>query len=99
MFLGRFGGDYDTVDGTGVRDYIHLVGLARGHVKAVHGNLKGVIAINLGTGSGQSVLQLIKAFEQQNTKQVPYEIVGRRAGDSSMLRKRRASPKYIGLES
>ncbi len=79
-----FGGDYDTVDGTGVRDYIHVVDLARGHVKAVQAlenNLKGVTAINLGTGNGKSVLQLVKAFEQQNNKQIPYEIVGRRAGD------------------
>ncbi len=79
-----FGGDYDTIDGTGVRDYIHVVDLARGHVKAVQAldnNLKGVTAINLGTGNGQSVLQLVKAFEKQNKKQIPYDIVERRAGD------------------
>jgi len=79
-----FGGDYNTVDGTGVRDYIHVVDLAKGHVKAVQAldkNLTGVTAINLGTGKGQSVLQLVKAFEQQNQKQIPYEIVERRAGD------------------
>ncbi len=79
-----FGADYDTVDGTGVRDYIHVVDLARGHVKAVQAledSLKGVTAINLGTGNGQSVLQLVKTFEQQNNKQIPYKIVERRTGD------------------
>jgi UDP-glucose 4-epimerase len=79
-----FGGDYDTVDGTGVRDYIHVVDLARGHVKALQvleKGLPGVTAINLGTGNGQSVLQLVKAFERQNSIEIPYEIVERRAGD------------------
>lgn len=79
-----FGGDYDTVDGTGVRDYIHVVDLAKGHVKALQvldKGLPGVTAINLGTGNGQSVLQLVKAFERQNSIQIPYDIVGRRAGD------------------
>lgn len=79
-----FGGDYDTIDGTGVRDYIHVVDLAKGHVKAVDALLKGltgVTAINLGTGNGQSVLELVGAFESQNQKAVPYKIVERRAGD------------------
>jgi UDP-glucose 4-epimerase len=79
-----FGGDYDTVDGTGVRDYIHVVDLAKGHVKALQvleKGLPGVTPVNLGTGNGQSVLQLVKAFEQQNKIEIPYNIVERRAGD------------------
>ena len=79
-----FGGDYDTKDGTGIRDYIHVVDLAKGHVKAVDALLKGltgVTAINIGTGNGQSVLELVTAFESQNQKSVPYKIVERRAGD------------------
>ena len=82
--LSVFGGDYDTVDGTGVRDYIHVVDLAKGHVKAVQAMLSGLVgvnAINLGTGNGLSVLQLVKAFEQQNKKPVPFSIVERRPGD------------------
>lgn len=82
--LSVFGGDYDTIDGTGVRDYIHVVDLAKGHVKAIQaieGGLQGVQAINLGTGNGQSVLQLVKAFEQQNKIDVPYGISARRPGD------------------
>ena len=82
--LSVFGGDYDTVDGTGVRDYIHVVDLAKGHVKAVQAMLSGLVgvnAINLGTGNGLSVLQLVKAFEQQNKKTVPFSIVERRPGD------------------
>lgn len=82
--LSVFGGDYDTVDGTGVRDYIHVVDLAKGHVKAVQAMLEGLVgvnAINLGTGNGLSVLQLVKAFEQQNKKTVPFNIVERRPGD------------------
>ena len=82
--LSVFGDDYPTIDGTGVRDYIHVVDLAKGHVKAVQAmlaGLNGVNAINLGTGDGLSVLELVKAFEQQNEKPVPYKIVGRRPGD------------------
>lgn len=82
--LNVFGGDYDTVDGTGVRDYIHVVDLAKGHVKAVEAiknGLTGVEAINLGTGNGLSVLQLVNAFEKQNGIEVKYDIVARRAGD------------------
>lgn len=82
--LSVFGGDYDTVDGTGVRDYIHVVDLAKGHVKAIQAienDLRGVQAINLGTGNGQSVLELVKAFEQENNKEIPFEIVARRPGD------------------
>lgn len=87
--LSVFGDDYPTVDGTGVRDYIHVVDLAKGHVKAVqamlnenaNAKLNGVNAINLGTGKGLSVLQLVKAFEQQNNKPVPFNIAPRRPGD------------------
>lgn len=78
-----FGNDYNTPDGTGVRDYIHVVDLAVGHVKAVDWVLenKGCEAINLGTGNGCSVLQLMEAFEKASGIKIPYEIVGRRPGD------------------
>ncbi|BFM17864.1 UDP-glucose 4-epimerase GalE [Maricurvus nonylphenolicus] len=79
-----FGDDYPTHDGTGVRDYIHVVDLARGHVKALE-SLKqkdnGCYTYNLGTGRGYSVLDMVKAFEQAAGKPVPYEIVNRRPGD------------------
>ena len=76
-----FGNDYPTVDGTGVRDYIHVVDLAEGHVAALDKLTTGVHIYNLGTGQGTSVLQLLKAFERANNLKVPYEIVGRRPGD------------------
>ena len=78
-----FGNDYPTSDGTGVRDYIHVVDLADGHVKAVEyvKKNKGADAINLGTGKGTSVLELVTAFEKASGVKIPYEIVGRRAGD------------------
>ncbi len=79
--LSVFGNDYDTVDGTGVRDYIHVVDLAKGHVAAIEKLGKGVDIFNLGTGKGTSVLELIHAFEKVNGIKVPYEIVSRRAGD------------------
>lgn len=81
--LSVFGDDYDTVDGTGVRDYIHVVDLAKGHLCAVKYNLehKGCEAVNLGTGKGTSVLQLVHAFEKASGKKINYKIVGRRAGD------------------
>ncbi len=79
-----FGDDYDTVDGTGVRDYIHVVDLAKGHIKALeklsHEHV-GVREYNLGTGNGYSVLQVINAFSQACGKEIPYRIVGRRPGD------------------
>jgi UDP-glucose 4-epimerase len=78
-----FGGDYPTPDGTGVRDYIHVVDLAVGHVAAVR-RLKerpGVLTVNLGTGAGYSVIDVIKAFEKASGRPVPYEIVARRPGD------------------
>ncbi|MCM1194445.1 MAG: UDP-glucose 4-epimerase GalE [Corallococcus sp.] len=77
-----FGNDYDTVDGTGVRDYIHVVDLARGHVAAIEGVKKsGVYVYNLGTGVGYSVLQVIEAFGKACGKPIPYKIVSRRDGD------------------
>ena len=81
--LNVFGDDYDTDDGTGVRDYIHVVDLARGHLKAIEKVLrdKGVDAYNLGTGHGYSVLQLVETFKKVNDIDVPYQVVGRRSGD------------------
>lgn len=79
--LSVFGNDYDTVDGTGVRDYIHVVDLAKGHVKAIENLDSGVNIYNLGTGRGTSVLELVNAFIKVNGIDVPYEIVGRRPGD------------------
>jgi len=76
-----FGSDYDTPDGTGVRDYIHVVDLAEGHVAALEKMTAGVHIYNLGTGEGTSVLQLIHAFERTNNVQIPFDIVGRREGD------------------
>ena len=81
--LGVFGNDYPTHDGTGVRDYIHVVDLARGHVAAIKYLLenKGEAVFNLGTGTGYSVLDMVKAFESANGVSVPYEIAPRRPGD------------------
>ncbi len=78
-----FGGDYETSDGTGVRDYIHVTDLARGHLSALKYLMshKGVEAFNLGTGRGYSVLEVIKVFEATNKVLVPYKIGDRRAGD------------------
>lgn len=84
--LGVFGDDYDTPDGTGVRDYIHVVDLAVGHVKAVDylAANPGLDVINLGTGVGYSVLDMVKAFSKACGKELPYEIKPRRAGDIAM---------------
>ena len=81
--LNVFGNDYDTKDGTGVRDYIHVVDLAKGHIKALekHLHIKGVEAYNLGSGSGVSVLGLVEAFEKVNGIKIPYVISDRRLGD------------------
>ena len=81
--LGVFGDDYDTHDGTGVRDYIHVVDLAVGHVRAVEKlrEKEGVSVYNLGTGNGYSVLDMVKAFGKACGKEIPYEIKPRRAGD------------------
>ncbi|PCJ50948.1 MAG: UDP-glucose 4-epimerase GalE [Gammaproteobacteria bacterium] len=78
-----FGDDYSTPDGTGVRDYIHVMDLAAAHVKAVtsHVKLSGITTLNLGTGNGYSVLEMVKAFEKESGKSVAYEIVARRSGD------------------
>lgn len=78
-----FGNDYDTPDGTGVRDYIHVVDLAKAHVKAIEfaSNHKGVEVINIGTGNGYSVFEVIEAYKKASGKDIPYEIVERRPGD------------------
>ena len=78
-----FGNDYPTPDGTGVRDYIHVVDLALGHLKALEKARKmtGVEAYNLGTGKGYSVLDIVKTFERVNNIEVKYEITDRRPGD------------------
>jgi len=82
-YLSVFGGDYATNDGTGVRDYIHVEDLADGHVKALENidKFDNVEVINLGTGQGYSVLEVVKAFEKASGKKVPYKIVSRRKGD------------------
>lgn len=79
--VGVFGNDYDTPDGTGVRDYIHVVDLARGHVAALQHMKAGANVYNLGTGSGTSVLEIIKAFSKACGRDLPYDIKPRRAGD------------------
>lgn len=82
-FLSVYGGDWPTPDGTGIRDYIHVVDLARGHIKALNYLLKGngSITANLGAGKGYSVLELISEFEKASGKTIPYRIVARRSGD------------------
>lgn len=84
--LGVFGDDYDTPDGTGVRDYIHVVDLALGHLKALEklSSINGAEVFNLGTGNGYSVLEMIKAFEVASGKSVKFKIKGRRSGDIAM---------------
>lgn len=81
--LSVFGGDWDTPDGTGVRDYIHVVDLAKGHLAALNHamNNTGEFTVNLGTGNGYSVLEMVKAFEKASGRSVPYEIMARRPGD------------------
>jgi UDP-glucose 4-epimerase len=83
-----FGGDYPTPDGTGLRDYIHVVDLAQGHVSALQwlqgSTPGGATAINLGTGRGYSVLEMVRAFEAACGRQIPYEIVARRPGDAAI---------------
>ena len=78
-----FGGDYPTPDGTGVRDYIHVVDLAEGHIRAldVHSDQPGVHTYNLGTGRGSSVLELVEAYREASGSDIPYEVVDRRPGD------------------
>ncbi|WP_304544943.1 UDP-glucose 4-epimerase GalE [Sulfurimonas microaerophilic] len=91
--LSVFGDDYDTHDGTGVRDYIHVVDLAEGHVKAIEkiDSLENVLTVNLGTGKGYSVLDIVKAFEKVSEKKIPYKITARRNGD---IAKCFADPSY-----
>ena len=95
-FLSVFGNDYDTHDGTGLRDYIHVVDLANAHVKAIEYidsekfNIKNS-KFNIGTGTCYSVLDVVKAFEKASDKKVPYKIVDRRAGD---IAKCYANPSY-----
>ncbi len=81
--LSVFGNDYPTPDGTGVRDYIHVVDLAKGHIQALKklGKTSDVLTVNLGTGRGYSVLEMVRAFEKASGKRVPYKIAGRRNGD------------------
>jgi len=92
-YLSVFGGDYDTHDGTGVRDYIHVVDLSLGHVKALQkiDSIDTVLTVNLGTGNGYSVLDMVKAFEKASGKKVAYKIVDRRPGD---IAKCFADPSY-----
>lgn len=82
-FLSVFGGDYPTRDGTGVRDFIHVVDLARGHLAALSRvvDRDGAFTVNLGTGTGCSVLEMVKAFEKASGRPIPYKIVDRRPGD------------------
>lgn len=99
-FLRVFGDDYDTPDGTPIRDYIHIMDLAKAHVKAVarmiEGKMKAPFEVfNVGTGTGYSVLDIIKSFERSNNLKLKYEIVGRRAGD---IVKIWADPTYTNKE-
>ncbi len=80
-----FGNDYQTHDGTGIRDYIHIMDLVEGHVKALDYNKKGIIVFNLGTGKGFSVLDLINTFQEVNKVKIPYSFVERRSGDVDMV--------------
>jgi UDP-glucose 4-epimerase len=91
--LNIFGNDYNTPDGTGVRDYIHVTDLAKGHVKALNkiSNIDNVLTVNLGTGQGYSVLEMVQAFEKASGKKIPYKIVSRRPGD---IAKCYADPSY-----
>ncbi len=94
-YLNVFGNDYDTHDGTGVRDYIHVVDLAYGHVKAIdylnNTNAIKPLKVNLGTGIGYSVLDVVKAYEKASNSKIPYKIVDRRTGD---IAKCFANPKF-----
>ena len=79
--LNIYGNDYDTIDGTGVRDYIHVLDLARGHVLALKNPKVGLKIYNLGTGHGTSVLELVKKFEEVNNIKLNYQFANRREGD------------------
>lgn len=100
--LGVFGDDYDTPDGTGVRDYIHVVDLAKGHIKAIEYLFKnkGKLVVNLGTGIGSSVLDVIKATEKATGKEIPYKVSPRRAGDiASSYAKTNYAKDILGWEA
>ena len=100
--LSIFGNDYDTIDGTGVRDYIHVVDLAKGHIKAIEKVLKdkGIEAYNLGTGNGFSVLQMVNTFMKVNKIDVTYKIVDRRPGDiDSCYASVKKAKKMLGWEA
>ena len=100
--LSVYGNDYNTHDGTGVRDYIHVVDLAIGHLKALDAaeGKSGVFIYNLGTGEGYSVLDVVKAFEKASGVKIKYEIVGRRAGDvASLYADTSKSKREIGFEA
>lgn len=92
-YLSIFGNDYNTPDGTGVRDYIHVTDLAQGHVQALDKirDIKEVLTVNLGTGKGYSVLEMLKAFEKASGKKIPYKFAPRRPGD---IAKCYADPSY-----
>ena len=96
-YLSVFGNDYNTPDGTGVRDYIHVVDLAEGHIKAMEADSRksGVFAYNLGTGNGYSVLEIIKAFENASGLSIPYQIKPRRPGDIAVCF---ADPSYTNRQ-
>lgn len=97
-----FGNDYDTHDGTGVRDYIHVQDLAQGHIDAANYAIKhtGAVAINLGTGNGYSVLDMVKAFEEINQVKVPYVIDARRPGDvATVYANASRAKKLLGWEA
>jgi UDP-glucose 4-epimerase len=82
-YLNVYGADYDTPDGSGVRDYIHVVDLANGHIKAIEKlkNKVGVVTYNLGTGKGYSVFEIIESYKKASKKEIPYKIMPRRPGD------------------
>jgi UDP-glucose 4-epimerase len=101
-FLSVFGDDYDTPDGTGVRDYIHVLDLAEGHVKALEQmyRFEDVMTFNLGTGKGYSVLEMIGAFEAASGKSIPYQIVPRRSGDiATCYADSRSAKEILGWEA
>lgn len=100
--LNVYGNDYDTIDGTGVRDYIHVVDLARAHVLAIEYAFKhkGVEVINIGTGKGYSVLEVIEAYKKASNKDVPYVIVDRRPGDiATCYADTSKAKKLLGFEA
>ena len=97
-----FGNDWDTTDGTGIRDYIHVMDIADGHVKALkylENSSSKILNINLGTGIGTSVLELIKTFEKVNKIEIPYSFASRRAGDySKVVADNKSAKKYLNWE-